>query len=409
MACFFSRSILLLASLSAASLLQAEGRYDPATGVVEFSCVNIVEDPSRIRGYTLTLQWEADDSFSVVSSQEVFRATGCDSSYSVVTEILSSEVRVVDAIYDVQLKLDSATSRYRLHAASFNRLSETSLWEVSNGVNTIYVGGTIHILQDQDYPLPPQFEEAYRNSELVVFEVDPAIPVTNENLEGFNLPPGETVLPLLSASVQTILDDFFKGFDRTLEDYQRRRPEFFNSVLYFFGARSYGFGPGVDDFFEELAKSEGKPTAGLELFDEQIGAIVDAYRDVNINWNLTYLLRLAYIQSGQIEEDLRNLIGQWREGRIDELAASNAAFKRSNPQQYESILANRNRNWIPVIESLLETPEVEMVLAGVAHFAGPDNVLALLEEAGYTVERYVAKESPFGTLKFNEPIVISLY
>ena len=36
---------------------------------------------------------------------------------------------------------------------SFPALS-ASVWKVSDGENTMYLGGTLHILSPQDYPLP---------------------------------------------------------------------------------------------------------------------------------------------------------------------------------------------------------------------------------------------------------------
>ena len=36
------------------------------------------------------------------------------------------------------------------------------VWKVSKGSNYLYVGGTVHILSETDYPLPYAFELAYQ-------------------------------------------------------------------------------------------------------------------------------------------------------------------------------------------------------------------------------------------------------
>lgn len=36
----------------------------------------------------------------------------------------------------------------------------------------MYVGGTIHILRQSDFPLPAEFEKAYSLSNMLVFESD---------------------------------------------------------------------------------------------------------------------------------------------------------------------------------------------------------------------------------------------
>jgi uncharacterized protein YbaP (TraB family) len=45
----------------------------------------------------------------------------------------------------------------------------------------------------------------------------------------------------------------------------------------------------------------------------------------------------------------------------------------------------RNKNWLPQIQQMLATPEVELVLVGALHLAGESNVLQLLREQGYSI------------------------
>ncbi|MDR0639460.1 MAG: TraB/GumN family protein [Spirochaetaceae bacterium] len=47
---------------------------------------------------------------------------------------------------------------------------ETSVWKISNGDNVLYLGGTIHLLRESDYPLPQAFEAAFEQSDILVFE-----------------------------------------------------------------------------------------------------------------------------------------------------------------------------------------------------------------------------------------------
>lgn len=388
-------SATFILSIKSAS---AEALYDPVSRTVQFDCIRIKEEANSLRVYSMTLSVAGENTFTISAISDQLSTRQCDSLYSIDSNSLVSEIRVRDDIYSASLEFDSDSELFTLSSASYLELSETAMWIVSDGVNELYLGGTIHILQDSDYPLPPAFSIAYEKAETVIFETDPAIPLSSEDFEKFNLPPGESVLSYMSPGTQFILDDFFKKFDRTLEDYSRRRPEFFNSVLYFFGARSFGFDTGVDDYVAELAKVDEKKTAGLETAGYQIDSIIEAYRDAIINWNLSFLLRLASIQSGQINEDLRSLISDWRLGRTESLAAGNEQYQLVYPLRYESILAKRNRNWIPIIESYLETPEIELVLAGFSHFAGPENVLELLVERGYTIRRYVPYKTPFDNL-----------
>jgi len=50
--------------------------------------------------------------------------------------------------------------------------AETSLYEITKGDQKIYLGGTIHVLRNSDYPLPPEFEQAYESAKILVLETD---------------------------------------------------------------------------------------------------------------------------------------------------------------------------------------------------------------------------------------------
>ena len=50
--------------------------------------------------------------------------------------------------------------------------SETSVWHISKNGHNLYLGGTIHMLKKEDYPLPVEFSQAYLKSDKLVFETN---------------------------------------------------------------------------------------------------------------------------------------------------------------------------------------------------------------------------------------------
>jgi uncharacterized protein YbaP (TraB family) len=65
---------------------------------------------------------------------------------------------------------------------------ETSVWKVSNGGNVLYIGGTIHVLRESDYPLPESFNAAFNKSEIIIFETsldDPLELLSNGEIKSF--------------------------------------------------------------------------------------------------------------------------------------------------------------------------------------------------------------------------------
>ena len=53
--------------------------------------------------------------------------------------------------------------------------AKSSVWKVSKGGESLYIGGTCHLLRSSDYPLPPEFELAYDQSDTLAFEMNPAV------------------------------------------------------------------------------------------------------------------------------------------------------------------------------------------------------------------------------------------
>jgi uncharacterized protein YbaP (TraB family) len=40
-----------------------------------------------------------------------------------------------------------------------------SVWKVTNGENVTYFGGTVHILKEENFPLPAEYDKAYAASD----------------------------------------------------------------------------------------------------------------------------------------------------------------------------------------------------------------------------------------------------
>src|SRR5262245_36398242 len=49
----------------------------------------------------------------------------------------------------------------------------SSVWSVEKDGHKLHIGGTIHLLREEDYPLPDVFEQAYAESKKLVFELPP--------------------------------------------------------------------------------------------------------------------------------------------------------------------------------------------------------------------------------------------
>ena len=60
---------------------------------------------------------------------------------------------------------------------------------------------------------------------------------------------------------------------------------------------------------------------------------------------------------------------------------------KGDPIMYERLLVNRNRNWLPTLDALLNRKGRAFVVVGAAHLVGRDGLLAMFKAKGYKVEQ----------------------
>ncbi|MDR1972688.1 MAG: TraB/GumN family protein [Treponema sp.] len=83
---------------------------------------------------------------------------------------------------------------------------KTSLWKIYDGDRILYLGGTIHLLRESDYPLPEAFHAAFDASGVMVFECP------NNAGDISNSEPFQAFLNLVSQIAALIQDEPVKSF-----------------------------------------------------------------------------------------------------------------------------------------------------------------------------------------------------
>ena len=173
--------------------------------------------------------------------------------------------------------------------------AESSVWKAQKGKAVIYLGGTCHLLRESDYPLPPEFEQAYRASSVVVFETDIARmqdPATQQKLLAkARYADGSTVDRHLSAKTFKELSAYCEANGIPLQALSQLRPSLLMTTLIILELNKLGVSrQGVDQFFYESAARDKKAVEGLETVDEQIDYLV-SMADGNEDEFVSYSLR----------------------------------------------------------------------------------------------------------------------
>ncbi len=263
--------------------------------------------------------------------------------------------------------------------------SQSSVWLIEGKEFKMYVGGSIHILREQDYPLPEEFEEAYNNSEVLVLEVDLN---PNKSLDYLSTMIGLTLYPSnkslkteLRKDVYEKLDSAFIANGLILENLIGYKPVMAILTLGIVELHKIGVNTkGVDKYFFEKAIESERSLLSLESVDYQIDVLAKLGED-NENEFVLYSLE----ESNQYRE-FESVIENWSKGNNTNLLEWINSWKNDYPESYNSLLVERNNNWISNFEDYLKTPQVEFVIVGAAHLYGQDGVLQLMKDRGYKVQ-----------------------
>lgn len=272
--------------------------------------------------------------------------------------------------------------------ASDNPADKTSIWKVTKGDDSVYVGGTIHILPISEFPLPRKFTDIYENVDTLVFEVkmpDPAdIEGQQKMMAGLAYAEGKTLKDVISDETYQALNTYLGHFGATADQLARFKPGMVASMLVTMEAkRAQLAGEGVDAYFMQLAQRDGKTSEYLESLDFQINMLANmgaGEEDRLISETLETL--------PELKDMLTKTIKAWRAGdteQLDTLVVD--TFKRESPSSYEDVFIKRNQDWLPQIEAMFGDDDLEFVLVGAGHLVGEDSVIALLEAKGYTIEQ----------------------
>ena len=85
-------------------------------------------------------------------------------------------------------------------------------------------------------------------------------------------------------------------------------------------------------------------------------------------------------------EMLDGVVDEWADGDVAGLGAMVASPDVNGGEElYGPLFKERNANWAPQIEAMLDEPGTVFVAVGSGHLAGPDSVITMIRNDGYEV------------------------
>ena len=258
-----------------------------------------------------------------------------------------------------------------------------SLWAVHGKHNTVYLLGSIHVLRPGDYPLPPAVLEAYANAKALVMEINLGAldtdQVQSEMLASAMLPDGKTLPLVLGERRYTHAATLAREVGVELSMFDQFAPWFAAEAISQVQLMELGFQPqsGVEMYFLERARSDGKSIAGLETVHDQIAL----FQALSLDAQADYLVS-SLEEARDLPKQVDEMVRAWQRGDSAWFATQLTSELGRDPALYQSVLAARNRKWIPKIEALLEDDKNYLVIVGTGHLTGRNSVIELLKKDG---------------------------
>ncbi len=257
------------------------------------------------------------------------------------------------------------------------------LWELHGKHNTVYLLGSIHVLRESDYPLPTAMLEAYGNSKSLLMEVDldemNSGEVQSEMLASAMLPEGHTLESILGSTRYAHAKELAHDVGVDLAMFDQFAPWFAAEAISQLQLTQLGFAPesGVEMYFLDKARTDGKSVAGLETVHDQISL----FQNMSMDAQAEYLVS-SLEQAHDLPKEVSSMVRAWKQGDAQWFENEMQSEFGRDPGLYQSLLVARNRKWIPKIEALLGDDKNYLVIVGTGHLVGRGSVIDLLKKDG---------------------------
>lgn len=284
--------------------------------------------------------------------------------------------------------------------------NEALIWEVKSDTSTIYLVGSIHVANDETYPLQQKLLDAFEASDAIAVEAD----VTNidsdllEQIQTLMIYlDGTTLSDHISEETLTLFNDYVAEYDissfneDTIELLYMFKPWVLYSLIESDIVVEAGFDSesGIDLYFLNEAKSKNMPIIEVESVMLQYN-MFDSFSEELQEFMLKNTLETS---RDDTVSSLKLMLSLWEKGDVDGfellLDEDNADVlvertdeeKKLYEEYNQKLIIDRNIGMADKVEELLQGNQDVFFIVGSAHMVGEDGIVQLLEDRGYTVTK----------------------
>ncbi|UTR13906.1 TraB/GumN family protein [Salipaludibacillus sp. LMS25] len=256
---------------------------------------------------------------------------------------------------------------------------------VSEGTQTVYLLGSIHVGDENLYPLHNEIEKAFDEADHLAVEIDMAdideMEVASYMMQEGMYTDGTALSDVLDEDVYEKTVSHLSEFGMTSSLVDTYKPWFVSMLLTDIALMETDISSehGIDNYFMERAHNDGLPVISLESIESQLETISGAPEEAQVE-----SLESTVEGYDVYEEDTQHLINLWRSGNSEILT-----YLRDMDNELDQlVLDERDVAMTEQIEAFLQEDngDTYFVVVGAMHLVGDNSIAGLLEQRGYHVE-----------------------
>ena len=263
-----------------------------------------------------------------------------------------------------------------------------SMWQIDGAQNRVYLLGSVHLLRENDHPLPSTIYTAYGDAEKLIMELDmdDLDPVEAQKLsnELGLLHDDRSLSDLLGPALYAEAERLAVAAEVPLALLAKAKPWYAAMNVEIMMLMRMGFNPawGIESHLMERAIADNKEILGFETMRQQLefldGMSAQAQNE---------MLLQALAESGELGNMMDSMIDAWRTGDTEYMERNLLSDMADFPELNEVIVVSRNISWTDQIEELLEDEDDYLIVVGTLHLVGDNGVPDLLAERGHDVRQ----------------------
>ena len=267
--------------------------------------------------------------------------------------------------------------------------SGPAIWKASRGGATVYLFGTVHILEADKVWFTQKIKSRFNSAHTLALEM---ADIKGRGGEARRLirrlgayPPRDSLANHIGERTYMRLQSTMSRLGAPPVALYRMRP--WVALLVFsthaLAADGRLLQYGADNNLHRMALQQNKRVIGLESMETHLRVFADLPEELQIE-----MLSSSLDALNKNNPEYQQIVAAWITGDVETLGhMADTQMAERSPLFHQRLLIDRNQNWIKPIERMLSGKGTYFVAAGAAHFAGEDAVIDLLRARGVTVVR----------------------